>query len=136
MEDKTLAEFNFKLLHNILPNRKYLYKYKNINNESCLSCGEIEDTYHILMNCKHIKPKLKKIMNTLNVEFSIKEQFLNNYETKTQWISTLLHYISLKIGSRYKTIKINNIMTFFMSELSRKNVLYSYKIIEKLLNFI
>jgi hypothetical protein len=144
MKDKTLAEFNFKLLHNILPNRKFLFKCKKVNNENCLSCGEIEDTFHILMNCKHIKPLLKKIMNTLNIEFSIIGQFFNSYDTKTQWILTLLHYISFKnwVLVQNNKNKYNNITTFFKSELSRKNVLYRYnnydvcEIIENLLTVI
>ncbi len=49
--DKKLAEFNFKILHNILPCNSNLKKWKKFNDENCRLCKEKEDIKHLLYTC-------------------------------------------------------------------------------------
>ena len=46
-----LKEFNFKLLHNIVPCGKILSKWKPNISENCELCNEIETTKHMLYDC-------------------------------------------------------------------------------------
>ena len=46
-----LKEFNFKLLHNIVPCGKILSKWKPNISEHCEICKDIETTKHMLYDC-------------------------------------------------------------------------------------
>ena len=49
-----LKEFNFKLLHNIVPCGKTVSKWNKNISEWCAICGECETTKHMLFECKRV----------------------------------------------------------------------------------
>ena len=51
-----LKEFNFKLLHNILPCNKNLAKWKIKPNDRCDVCGQSQTIEHLLYSCIYVKP--------------------------------------------------------------------------------
>ena len=65
-----LKEFNFKLLHNIVPCGKILSKWKERIQEKCDACNETETTKHMLFDCLRVNAIWKKISDLLN--FNIK----------------------------------------------------------------
>ena len=54
VRDNKLAEFNFKVLNNIVPTGYYLSKWNNDIYENCEVCGETESMYHMLFACPRI----------------------------------------------------------------------------------
>ena len=52
LDDRKLAQFNYKLLHNILPNRKQLKIWKIIQDDKCVLCRITEDPEHLFTLCK------------------------------------------------------------------------------------
>ena len=68
-----LREFNYKLLHNIIPSGKQLYKWKKINSDKCKVCGKIEDTKHMLYECPRVNEIWNCISQVLNVNITWKQ---------------------------------------------------------------
>lgn len=55
MFDKQIADFNYKLLNNILISREYLSKWKN-DSSACLYCKHSNETIkHLLYDCTNVK---------------------------------------------------------------------------------
>ena len=50
--DRKLAEFNFKILHGILPNMSNLHKWKLVPTPLCALCLVREDTEHMFVSCR------------------------------------------------------------------------------------
>ena len=46
-----LCEFNYKLIHNLVPCAKLLAKWNKIKCDKCEYCGEMETTKHMLFEC-------------------------------------------------------------------------------------
>ena len=65
-----LKEFNFKLLHNILPCNKNLAKWKIKPNDRCDVCGQSQTIEHLLYSCIYVKPLWRVIETYLGVDIS------------------------------------------------------------------
>ena len=68
-----LAEFNFKLLHNIIPNGIIVSKWNKEVGKNCQYCNESESTKHMLFECKRVKIIWKNISNVVNVNITWKQ---------------------------------------------------------------
>ena len=62
-----LEEFNYKVVHNILPCGKVLSKWLHNCSDKCKNCGKIETTEHMLFYCKNIENVWKIISEVLKV---------------------------------------------------------------------
>ena len=49
-----LKQFNFKILHKIIPSKTNLCKWKILIDDICSTCNQKETTFHILLYCKNI----------------------------------------------------------------------------------
>ena len=68
-----LCEFNYKILQNILPCGRTLYKWKKIKCDKCEYCGKEESIEHMLYGCERIKLIWKRISDIINVNISWKQ---------------------------------------------------------------
>ena len=67
-----LREFNFKLLHNIIPCAKVLCKWNATISETCTYCNIVETTPHMLYECIRIRNIWKLISDTLKCNITWK----------------------------------------------------------------
>ena len=51
MDDRKLAEFNYKIINSIPINQTYLSKWVSETNVKCSFCNQKEDTIHLLYDC-------------------------------------------------------------------------------------
>jgi hypothetical protein len=70
IKDKKLAETYFKILNNILPCNKNLYKWGKSERMSCYFCNVDDTISHLLFECVYAK----------NVWKIVKHVFFNNHE--------------------------------------------------------
>ena len=61
LKDKKLAETNFKILNNILPCNRNLFKWGKSDTNLCLFCQE-EESSHLLYDCTYAQ-KIWKLVN-------------------------------------------------------------------------
>ncbi len=61
IKDMKLAETNFKILNNILPCNRNLYKWGKCESNVCYLCHEEESVSHLLYECKHVQPLWKVV---------------------------------------------------------------------------
>lgn len=94
-----LVEFNFKLLHNILPSGKFLHRWKIQNSDLCVLCDIIDDYKHMFLHCKHIGNLWTIIIAEMCILFDIAIDV--NYE------AIILGY---KSSENKKTTKLINII--------------------------
>ena len=55
IKENKIVEFNYKLLHNLIPHKYNLYKWKLSNDPLCSFDGELHDSIHLFVNCKQTK---------------------------------------------------------------------------------
>ena len=101
MKENKISEFNFKLLHNLLPNRYNLFKWKLCNNPLCLYDDQLHDNLHLFVKCKHTRLfwlKFGDIIRKLyNVNFSFdKFVLIEGYNLKNK-IFKSLNFLGVKI---------------------------------------
>lgn len=71
MIDKKLAEFRYKLLHNLLCCNEKLYKWKIRNSITCSDCSEIGSVKHMLLTC----PKVQEVWKIVGATLQLKIQW-------------------------------------------------------------
>ena len=125
-----LREFNFKVLHGILPCNKNLKQWKIIDCDKCDVCDEIQTIEHLLFQCTYLKPLWKIIENTFKIKITFKTICcLNNdanlkYNTIITLITFLIYkeWLLLSLEKKHRTSPITNI--FFKNELTRHAAIY------------
>jgi len=68
IQDKKLAETNFKILNNILPCNRNLFKWGKRDTNLCYLCEDEETISHLLFHCKHARPIWEIASNALLFE--------------------------------------------------------------------
>ncbi len=71
IQDKKIAEFNFKILHCILPCNYNLVKWKQKESSICLTCGNIETIEHMLFYCQCAKRLWEKLGEILGLAIKL-----------------------------------------------------------------
>ena len=97
IRDKKIAEFNYKLIHRIIPCKYKLQKWGLTNNNACSLCGQIETVEHMLFLCENVKDIWKIFLNKNKCPHEIKFLILGDKQVKLQWaISIITQFIIFK----------------------------------------
>ena len=64
---KKLAEFNYKVLHNLIYTGYMLSKWKSTISNKCVVCGENDTVEHLLYECHRVKCLWKKVGEILKL---------------------------------------------------------------------
>ena len=94
-----LKEFNFKVLHNILPCNANLAKWGKIDHDTCDICNELQTIKHLLFDCNYVKPLWKIIESILhcNITYSnILCGFNNNNSQFCNYLSSISAFVIYK----------------------------------------
>lgn len=132
IKENKLAEFNYKLLHYILPCNKHLKLWGKKASDRCSLCGEVETIEHLIFNCHIIKQLWMKVQTCLDVDINICKVVLG--EQNNDALNTLLSQIAFSI---FKTWVIaendNNLRTGnSITRLVKNDLSYKILVWEKL----
>lgn len=98
--DKSVSEFNHKLLHNLLTTNLSVSKWdKNING-NCNNCNMPENIKHLIFECDLLMPLKRKISLILNIDVTWKLiviDFIFTCNKYTFILITTLSFIACKI---------------------------------------
>ena len=101
--DTELAEFNYKLLNNLLCNNLYLSKWKQGVTMYCKNCAnEIECTKHLVYECHNVKQIWHIIGTILNFEMKWKHIVVGFYQVDSDYIDFINSIISYTACKIYK----------------------------------
>ena len=122
--DNKLKEFNFKLLHNILPCGTNLKRWKLKEISSCSICKENQDIIHMLYTCRQIRHIWQSLNDVLNVNIR-PIHIICGHHSIPDFIITLISYIIYKeyiIGEMNNTDRVHTNMYHFIS----RELIYRY----------
>ena len=96
-KDRKMAEFNFKLIHNILPCNMNLHKWKKKTYNTCTICNVIEDIPHMLYECAYAKTIWDKLNINRTVMITASEVILGSGSSDNDiMITTFISYFIYK----------------------------------------
>ena len=141
IKDKKLAEFNYKVLNNILSCKYNLYKWKIMQDPYCDICGETQDILHLLFLCKNAKTvwkyvgtKLDITIDPIHIIFGIESKTMETYIIGL--VSYLLYKEWVVSSNNQKSRNTMSLHSFILPELQRRRTLYEYVMEFKICNVI
>ena len=126
---KKLADFNFKLLHNLIYTGYILSKWNSSISSKCVVCGENDTVEHLLYECSRVKCLWEKVGEILKLKILWHHLVLglneNNAEqinkTRNNILSIIVYAIFatwVKCGDRKENFKYLNLETNVCNYLS------------------
>ena len=91
-----LKEFNFKVLHGILPCNKNLKQWKIRTCDSCDVCGEVQTIEHLLWNCRYVRSLWKIVESVLDIRLNFDMILGINNSCKESYVLTLVSFLVYK----------------------------------------
>ena len=123
-----LKEFNFKLLHGILPCNKNLEKWKIRANDKCDVCGSSQTIDHLLYYCNYVRPLWRLVERKVGIIITF-EQILGldplfEYDSITTIIGFLIYkeWLLLSLENKQRNAGLN--MMYYKSELQLRTEIY------------
>ena len=97
VKDKKLAEFNFKLLQNILPCNVNLVKWKKHESKLCDLCGIEEDIKHLLYTCDFAKGIWTEFTKVSGIDIELQDIVLGvRLDSTNTFIVSMFAYLIYK----------------------------------------
>ena len=132
VKDNKLAEFNFKVLYNILPCNVNLVRWKKKECAKCNICNVNEDILHLLFNCRYA--------STIWADFCLRtgitviaEDVLFGKEDISKTDNIMINLIAYLIYKKWLLESLNNVprqltdnLNNFKADLVFKKSLYKY----------
>jgi hypothetical protein len=103
--DKSVAEFNFKMLRNLLSCNMYISKWKNIN-KNCPYCGTNKSIEHLIFNCNLSKDIWRYISDKVHFDITWKIIVIGFY-SECNNVTYTFNNIFPSLLSRYIITKWN-----------------------------
>ena len=127
IKDRKIAEFNYKLLHDILPCNVNLVKWRKRNNPNCKICNVEETTSHMLYYCKYAKSIWKDFNQKIGFEVEIQDVITGcGLSQEVDLLISLVSYLiykywlleSLKDKPRINDVSIENLTADFKHRIA------------------
>ncbi len=147
INDRKLAEFNYKVICNIIYTRSKLSKWNKQLSDKCVFCEQIQDTKHLLFDCPRVKNAWVLIGSILNMSIRYKHIVLGDTPNSSfiKSRNLVINYISYSIYkmwilSENKELDfINcNLLEFIKQDLFKRtlynNCKYFHILCDKILN--
>ena len=125
--DRKLSEFNFKVLHLILPCGLNLRRWGQKNYDICEICGVTHDIVHMLFYCEKARQIWNLIGQIFNVQMSLKHVVLTDSDNDMSFLFSLVSFLIYKewlLFSVNETWRTHNIIAFLIWELKLKLKIY------------
>ena len=123
-----LREFNFKVLHGILPCNKNLKQWKIKISDHCDVCGQIQTIEHLLWSCRYVQSLWKIVEDVLevNLDFNMILGIRDNCEHP--YVLTLVSFLIYKewlvlsLENKFRSDEI--VLEVFKHELMLRQKIY------------
>jgi hypothetical protein len=131
IKDFKIAEFNYKILHNILPCKANLKRWKICDNDRCNYCNEIQDIPHLLYNCKYSAEIWRLVERPLNTVITIGDVILGtDSKDDVNFVISVIAYIIykhwLKCNANNHNTTSEQLLITLTSELHYRTSIYQH----------
>ena len=124
-----LKEFDFKVLHGILPCNLNIMRWKNSDSHECDICGETQSIEHLLYSCVYVRPLWQIVEHVFEVDINFKCILGLDEQCEHDDIITIVSFLiykdwllpSLQNKNRKSTIALS----YFKTELTRNRFMKS-----------
>ena len=96
---KKLAEFNYKLIHNLVFSGYIINKWNSSVPRKCTYCGELETIEHLLFSCRRVQNIWQTVGQILKLNITwqciilgLEDQYANKLNTARNIIITIITY--------------------------------------------
>lgn len=99
INDKSVAKFNFKLLHNLLPNNLFVSEWNKNIDKYCTYCRELENTKHMIFECLLEENIWKIVSAILKINIARKDfvlGFIYNENQSSVVFNNVVSFIACK----------------------------------------
>ena len=123
-----LKEFNFKLLHGILPCNLNLCIWKIKNTDRCDVCGQPQTLEHLLWNCYYVRPIWNIVENVCQLNMNYRMILGIDYAWEHDNLLTLVSFLIYKewllLSLENKSRGHSRMLNFFKQELTLRLQIY------------
>ena len=122
-----IRDFNFKVLHMILPCGQNLKRWGKRNFDTCQICNVTHDIPHLLYNCTKARRAWDIFRQVSNVSLSLNDIIISDFQPEMYTLVSLYSYLIYKewlVHNEEKYWKNTNILTFMKWELKNKAKIY------------
>lgn len=123
-----LKEFNFKLLHGILPCNRNLQKWKIRLDDKCDVCGLSQTIEHLLYSCSYVKPlwRIVELFLGVNIRFDqivgVDKHFVPNAVITIVCFLIYKEWLLLSLEDKHRSTNIE--LSYYKSELLMRTEIY------------
>ena len=96
IKNPKIAEFNYKVIHLILPCNRNLQKWGKSETDLCEICGVMEDIKHMLFQCQHAQHIWRFVSKSLKFDVSLENIFLGTNNNIITYIISIMSYLIYK----------------------------------------
>jgi len=124
-----LKEFNFKMLHGILPCNLNLFRWKLRSNPECDVCGLSQNIEHLIFDCSYVRPLWQKFEETFDVQITFLKVMGIEQNNHFDFLITLLSFLIYKdwllhsLENRCRNTNMN--IEFYRHELCLRYKIYT-----------
>ena len=93
IKEKKLSEFNFKVLHRILPCNDNLKKWKIQNYSFCEICQTKHDIPHLLYYCRKAQSVWDIVYKVFNIHLQVEDLFTGVFEPEFMFLLSILSFL-------------------------------------------
>ena len=123
-----LKEFNFKILHGILPCNSNLKKWKVRSVDVCDVCNQIQTIEHLLYGCCYVKPLWQRINAVFGINVSYRQILGLDEHFIFDCIATIVSFLVYKewllLSLEHKKRNSNIVLEFIKQELRLRLKIY------------
>jgi hypothetical protein len=123
-----LKEFNFKILHGILPCNYNLRRWKIRDSDECDLCARKQTIRHLLLECSYVQPLWNKLneMYTINITFPVLlgcDRFFQ-FHSLCSLIAFIIYkeWLLLSLQNKRRSFPLS--LDYFKSELQLRATIY------------
>ena len=132
IKEMKLKEFNFKMLHGILPCNLNLFRWKIRLSYMCDVCQDIQSIEHLIFSCTYVKPLWETVSQAcgITIDHSVILGLNNEQSTNIDFIVTLIcfliykEWLLLSLDNKYRRNCIN--LDFYKCELELRLEIYKH----------
>ena len=124
MQDKKIAEYNYKLIMNILVSEDKLYKWKKSEDPNCIYCKHVHSVEHMLFNCIDAKNLWSIVSSLLNKDITYEDIVLGFVEESNNVIDIIGFLIYKKWLIDRENKSNYSLITFITKQLKQRYSMY------------